>query len=281
MRCLCVLLVVIGMPLNAHAQEHRRAGNPPPSLVGSTGLPLPSIGLPPAKPLPTATPQTRPWDGRQTIPSWERPRVPAWERQAPPPWERGHVSQPIYPSKPVKPDHDRRRRRTDVVFVPYPAYGYGYTSGLPYYMGTTTVGTPAVAPAPPPPPPSDIGYLRLEVEPASLLQIYVDGVFIGTPADIGGDLELRSGSHRIEVRAPGHDSLTFDARIEADRGITYRGTLRAIDAQPLAPLAPIPVPSGSKTLYVIPGCYLGNVLPDATRLPAGCDVSRMKTHAPQ
>jgi hypothetical protein len=281
MRYLCVLLVVIGMPLHASAQEHRRAGPPPPPGPGLGTIPLPSIGLPPLRSLPTAMPQTRPWDGRQIVPSWERPRVPAWERQGPPPWERGHISQPIYPVKPVKPDHDRRRRRTDVVFVPYPAYGYGGSS-LPYYIGPTTVGTPAVAPAPPPPPPpSDIGYLRLEVEPASLLQIYVDGVFIGTPADIGGDLELRSGAHRIEIRAPGHDSLTFDARIEADRGITYRGTLRAIDERPMAPQAPVVVPAGSKTLYVIPGCYLGNVLPDADRLPAGCDMGRMKTHTPQ
>lgn len=47
------------------------------------------------------------------------------------------------------------------------------------------------------------------------------------------------------------------------------------------PAAPIVVPSGSRTIYVIPGCYLGNVPPDKDRLPAGCDISRMKTHAPQ
>jgi hypothetical protein len=281
MRYLCVLLVVFGMPLHASAQDRRAAPPPPTGVPGSASMPLPSIGLPPPRALPTATPQTRPWDGRQTVPVWERPRVPAWERQGPPPWERGHISQPIYPAKPVKPDHDRRRRRTDVVFVPYPAYGYGYGSGLPYYSGVT-VGTVATAPAPAPePPPSDIGYLRLEVEPASLLQIYVDGVFIGTPSDIGGELQLRSGAHRIEIRAHGHESLTFDARIEGDRGITYRGTLRPIDDRPAAPPAPIVVPTGSKTLYVIPGCYLGNVLPDVTRLPAGCDIGRMKTHAPQ
>lgn len=276
MRCLCVLLVVIGMPLHASAQEHRRAATPPPaSTVGNASSFLTSIGLPPLVSQPPAMPS---WERKQ-LPVWERAKVPAWEQQAPPPWERGHVSQPIYPAKPVTPDHDRRRRKADVVFVPYPAYGYGYTSGLPYYTGTATVTTPAPAPAPPPP--SDIGYLRLEVEPASLLQIYVDGVFIGTPADIGGDLELRSGGHRIEIRAPGHESLTFDARIEADRGITYRGTLRAIDDRPAAPPAPSVMPAGSRTLYVIPGCYLGNVLPDAARLPAGCDISRMKTHAPQ
>lgn len=47
------------------------------------------------------------------------------------------------------------------------------------------------------------------------------------------------------------------------------------------PAAPVVVPTGSRTLYFIPGCYLGNVLPDKDRLPAGCDISRMKTHAPQ
>lgn len=279
MRYLCVLLVAIGIPLHASAQEHRRAKTQP-QPVESIGLPLPPIGLPPAPGRP-ALPTARPWNGTLPVPAWERPNVPAWERQGPPPWERGHVSQPVYPAKPVKPgakpDHDRRRRKADVVFVPYPAYGY--TSGLPYYTGTATVSAPAAAPAPPPPP-SDIGYLRLEVEPASLLQIYVDGVFIGTPADINGDLELRSGAHRIEIRAPGHDSLTFDARIEADRGITYRGALRELDARPEPPV-PVVVPAGSKTLYVIPGCYLGNVKPDVERLPAGCDIGRMKTHTPQ
>jgi hypothetical protein len=45
------------------------------------------------------------------------------------------------------------------------------------------------------------------------------------------------------------------------------------------PPAPV-MPTGSRTLYVIPGCYLGNVLPDVSRLPAGCDISRMKTHTP-
>ena len=103
------------------------------------------------------------------------------------------------------------------------AYGYGYemTAAVGPAFGSQTE-TP-----PPPEPPSDTGFLRLEVEPAALLQIYVDGVFVGTPADLGDELELRSGAHRIEIRAPGYESLTFDVRIEVDRGITYRGELNA------------------------------------------------------
>lgn len=50
--------------------------------------------------------------------------------------------------------------------------------------------------------------------------------------------------------------------------------------EPPAPPAPIIVPTGSRTLYVIPGCYLGNVKPEADRLPAHCDISRLKIYEP-
>ncbi len=46
------------------------------------------------------------------------------------------------------------------------------------------------------------------------------------------------------------------------------------------PPPPIVLPTGSRTIYVIPGCYLGNVPPDTSRLRAGCDVRRMKTYEP-
>lgn len=48
---------------------------------------------------------------------------------------------------------------------------------------------------------------------------------------------------------------------------------------PLQP--PVVVPIGSRTLYVIPGCYLGNVPPDETRLREGCDLSQLKIHPPR
>jgi hypothetical protein len=48
-----------------------------------------------------------------------------------------------------------------------------------------------------------------------------------------------------------------------------------------APPPPIVVPTGSRTLYVIPGCYLGNVPPDETRLRAGCDISKLRVYPPQ
>jgi hypothetical protein len=268
MRYLCVLLIVVGLPLSAGAQQRRQPPAPPPPPppvgMGIIGLPLASMGLPP-------TINQRQWT--LPAPSWERPQLPSWERPRPPAWEIG-----LHPSQPIQPARDRHRPRPrPPVYPVYPIWGMGYSSGVPYMMA------PAVEPgaAPPAPAPvSDIGFLRLEVEPAGLLQIYVDGVYVGTPADHRGELELRAGGHRVEIRAPGYEPLTFDVRIEAERGITYRGDLRATGAPPPA-AAPIVVPTGSRTLYVIPGCYLGNVLPDKERLPAGCDVSRMKTHAPQ
>lgn len=261
MRYYCVVLVLLGLPLPAAAQQPRQSGHPQPASIGAIGLPLPSIGLP------VPINYQKPWEWTVPAPAWERYQVPAWEKPGPPAWERGHVSQPI--QRP--PNRHRPRPRPPV----YPTYGIGYSYGVPYVMA------PAVAPvasAPEPPPVPDRGFLRLDVEPASLLQIYVDGVFVGTHSDHRGELELRPGAHRVEIRAPGYEPLAFDTRIEPGLGITYRGDLRSTGAT--ASAAPIVMPTGSRTLYVIPGCYLGNVLPDVDRLPKGCDISRMKTHTP-
>jgi hypothetical protein len=262
MRDVCVLLIVVGLPLAAGAQQQRPSppSPPPPVGMGMIGLPLASMGLPP-------TINQRQWT--LPAPAWERPQLPSWEQPRLPAWESGR-----HPSQPTQPGRGRHRPRPPV-YPAYPIWGIGYSPGVPYLMAPA----PGTQPAPPSPVP-DTGFLRLEVEPAGLLQLYVDGVYVGTPADHRGELELRAGAHRVEIRAPGYEPLTFDVRIEAERGITYRGDLRAAGAPP-PPAAPIVMPTGSKTLYVIPGCYLGNVLPEVDRLPKGCDIRRMKTHAPQ
>ena len=33
-------------------------------------------------------------------------------------------------------------------------------------------------------------------------------------------------------------------------------------------------------MYVIPGCYMGNVSPKNVALPAGCDISKLTTISP-
>jgi hypothetical protein len=143
------------------------------------------------------------------------------------------------------------------------------------------------------------GILRLDVEPADIAQVFVDGEFVGTPHDTGGELELTPGRRQVEIRAPGYETLVFDVRIVAGRTITYRETLnRPVppggtggpgsenkaggkpDAVPTSPAGSTSPTPPKTTFYLIPGCYLGNVHPDQIKLPAGCDLSRMITHTP-
>jgi hypothetical protein len=168
------------------------------------------------------------------------------------------------------------------VYVPtYPYLFMPYTGVMTTQPEAPRYEPPYQTPPPPLPPPPETGRLRLDVEPAALLQIFVDGVYVGTPRDLGSEIELRPGARRIEIRAPGYETLIFDARVEADRMITYRGELTPLfGTVPAAPPAVVTIPAGSKTMYVIPGCYLGNVPPEEGRLPPGCDIGRMKTYAP-
>jgi hypothetical protein len=76
------------------------------------------------------------------------------------------------------------------------------------------------------------------------------------------------------VHADGFETLVFNASIGAGRTITYRAALKPLEGATLPPAA---APS---TLYLIPGCYLGNVPPDQVKLPENCDLSRLITRKP-
>ena len=87
----------------------------------------------------------------------------------------------------------------------------------------------ADVPTEPPTPPasSGTGSLRLLVSPGST-PVYVDGNFVGTVDDFSDTdscLNLEVGVHRVELRAPEYESVTFDVRIDANRIATYRATL--------------------------------------------------------
>lgn len=175
------------------------------------------------------------------------------------------------------------------VFPPYGYYPYGYVGG---YVGTTTyLESPAAPsevvtyePEPPAyePPPPPMGMLRLEVEPRDLIQIFVDGIYIGTPADVSDEIGLTPGIRTIELRARGYKTVTFSAEIVRDRSITYRAILeRDPDAPAPAPVVLRPAPaSGSSTMYLIPGCYLGNIAPTPATLRPGCDISKLTKFEP-
>jgi hypothetical protein len=71
--------------------------------------------------------------------------------------------------------------------------------------------------------------------------------------------------------------------------IVERPVTRIVEVEVPAPIAPPPppkdpeppfVPTGDRTLYMIPGCYVGNVPPQDVKLPAHCDLSKVTTFSP-
>jgi len=126
------------------------------------------------------------------------------------------------------------------------------------------------------------GRLRVDVEPDVVGQVYLDGYYVGSTGDLDSAMDIASGSHTIEIRADGYQPLQDDLAVGAGRSVTYRGVLvKIVPAQaPPPPVAEAPMPAqkpGSTIFYVIPGCYLGNVPPQDTTLPEGCDPQRAVT----
>jgi hypothetical protein len=169
----------------------------------------------------------------------------------------------------------RKQHRSGIYVLP--AYGWPYL----YEAPAASTGAPRDgAPTRPQPQPL-VGRLRLDVEPRGGQQLYIDGYYVGTPEDFGGEVELEAGPHSVEIQAPGYETLQVYVNIAPGRSITYRGALKATDAKPV-PDAAIPsstpvAPATPMTGYVIPGCYIGNVPPQDAGLPASCDLSRVIT----
>jgi hypothetical protein len=86
----------------------------------------------------------------------------------------------------------------------YGYYGYGY----PYAI-------------------DNHGSLRLEVSPKTA-QVFVDGSYAGVVDQFDGHfhhLDLTPGGHRIEVRQPGFQPLTFQAYIQPGHTTDFKRTL--------------------------------------------------------
>jgi len=136
---------------------------------------------------------------------------------------------------------------------------------------------PAPAPEPAPPKASPTGYLVPEIQPGSA-EIFVDGYYVGTADDVRsqrGELVLEPGPHAVRIDAAGYEPLNFNVRIAANETIRYRHDLAAVSgtAAPVAAAAPVK----SKTFYMIPGCYLGDIPPKDAGLPETCDASAART----
>jgi hypothetical protein len=127
----------------------------------------------------------------------------------------------------------------------------------------------------------ETGYLRLHIEPGTA-EVYVDGLYTGTgddfsPLSVGRALEM--GPHRVEIRAPGFESVTFDVRILPNEMITYRRTLQRVDDRNESRLPSI-AHAAPRAFYVIPRCYAGDTRPRAEALPPGCKMASLRTVPP-
>ena len=82
---------------------------------------------------------------------------------------------------------------------------------------------------------------------------------------------------REEIREEIEDEVE---RIVEERLKAYRESSRTEPPAVAEPTPPPPQPTGSKTLYLIPGCYMGNVSPKDMKLPPGCDLSKLTVITP-
>jgi hypothetical protein len=108
--------------------------------------------------------------------------------------------------------------------VPYPAPAAGYPGYGAYGQAGAYPPQTAVTARPAAP---EYGGLSFEITPADAV-VYVDGAYAGPVSSFGPasqPLSLTPGMHRIEIQAPGHQSLTFDVTISAGLVVPYRGTL--------------------------------------------------------
>lgn len=157
----------------------------------------------------------------QAVPRHSRPRG-----------NRPVTGQAILRSEAPPPDRDRFRYYPRY-YTPYPygAFGLGYFYYDPFWWTSPAYGSPYRYP-----PYYGYGYgsgyatggLRLKVTPRQA-EVYVDGYYVGVVNEFDGvfqRLNLETGPHRIEVRAPGYEPLVFDVRIQPGETITYRRALR-------------------------------------------------------
>jgi hypothetical protein len=124
------------------------------------------------------------------------------------------------------------------------------------------------------------GYLSLFVLPVTA-QIYVDGFFVGTIEDYRGSPGplVKSGPHRVELRAEGYETAAFDVRVVAGGVVTHRADLvrAGTGGTPPAPVSAAPAARASeRPFYVIPRCYAGDTPPMVAQLPAGCDAADVR-----
>ena len=161
-------------------------------------------------------------------------------------------------------------------FLPSVVHVPGYFPGFANAVGSVTPSWPGRSPFRRASSAEWLGSLRLLVEPDTA-QVYVDGFYVGTVANLGRLLTLEPGPHRVEMRAPGFDRVAVDVQSVPAETVTYRVALQPSESAE----KPVAVaPAAPKTFYVIPSCYAGDRPPEPSALPRGCDIARLRKIPP-
>lgn len=77
------------------------------------------------------------------------------------------------------------------------------------------------------------GGIKLKVTPEDA-EVLVDGYYVGRVDEFNGvfqRLNILAGPHRIEIRAPGYETLALDVRVEPRETISYHGELQPLGAK--------------------------------------------------
>jgi hypothetical protein len=187
----------------AMADDQAKPRTPPRAPTASAPA-KPTQGAQPRAQAPRRTPSGR---ANAQASRWAVPRTPS----------RPAIAVPYYPYR-----YGGTRFSLGFYYgVPlvYPDYGYWWYDGYPspQYPPYYTWGASGVT----------FGSVRLDI-PQKDASVYVDGYFAGVVDDFDGvfnSLDLPVGPHRIEIRAPGYETLTFDVYVQPNHTIRCRGTL--------------------------------------------------------
>ena len=79
-------------------------------------------------------------------------------------------------------------------------------------------------------PGSAAGGISFDITPATAAVI-IDGTYVGRVQDLGPTTQpmgLKPGRHHVEIRAPGFESVSFDADIVAGQVLPYKGQMQPI-----------------------------------------------------
>jgi hypothetical protein len=74
---------------------------------------------------------------------------------------------------------------------------------------------------------TNVGGVSFDITPDTA-EIFVDGSFVGTVGQFTPStrpLDLATGHHRIEIRASGYRTLTFDEDIVAGQVLPFQGAM--------------------------------------------------------